>query len=79
MCKILQCSDWDRKKAQATTKRDELRKLVITFLERGDNSHQLPGKRDSIKVKENTTLESQKRRIQKYILSDYLSNLFLKL
>ena len=64
--------------SQATTENDELRKLVIIFLKRGDNSHQLPGKRDSIKVKENTTLESQKRRIQKYILSDYLSNLFLK-
>ena len=64
--------------SQATTERDELRKLAITFLKRGDNSHQLPGKRDSIKVKKNTTLESQKRRIQKYILSDYLSNLFSK-
>ena len=51
---------------------------MITFLKRGDNSHQLPGKRDSIEVKENTTLESQKRRIQKYILSDCLSNLYLK-
>ena len=63
--------------SQATTERDELRKLVITFL-RKDNSYQLPGKRDSMKVKENTTLKSQKRRIQMYILSDYLSNLFLK-
>ena len=64
--------------SQATTERDELKKLVITFLKRGDNSHQLPGKRDSIKVKENTTFESHKCRIQEYILSDYLSNLFLK-
>ena len=61
--------------SKATTERDELKKLVITFLKRGDNSHQLTGKRDSIKVKENTTLESQKRTIQKYILSHYL---FLK-
>ena len=71
MCKILQCLTSKKPcpqaagVSQATTERDELKKLAITFLKRGDNSHQLPGKRDNVKVKENKTLEKQKRTLTK--------------
>ncbi|WAR19905.1 hypothetical protein MAR_001743 [Mya arenaria] len=41
------------------------------FLEREDNSRQLPGKADTVK-------NERKERVQKFVLNDYLRNIFLK-
>ena len=43
---------------------------VIDFMERDDNSRNMPGKSDHVKIDKNT--------VQKRVLTDYLSNLHLK-
>ena len=50
----------------------KLCKDVKEFLEREDNSRQLPGKADAVKG------EKPNQKIQKYVLNDYLHNLHLK-
>ena len=49
-----------------------LKTTVQTFLEREDNSRQLPGKQDAVKV------AGEKEKAQKFVLNDYMYNLFLK-
>ena len=49
-----------------------LKNQVKTFLEREDNSRQLPGKADAVKV------DGQKEKVQKSVLNDFMDNLFLK-
>ena len=44
---------------------------VREFLTREDNARQMPGKNDTAK-------NDNKERVQKYILGDYLRNLYLK-
>lgn len=57
-------------KSRAAILREQLRKDVLKFLERGDNSATLPGKRDAKK--------DGKKVKQKHILNDYLANLHEK-
>ena len=51
--------------------KNETRAKIKAFLEREDNSRQLPGKADAVK-------SGHKRKIQKFVLSDYMHNIFLK-
>jgi hypothetical protein len=50
--------------------KESIRK-VREFLMREDNSRQMPGKADAVKI-------GLKERVQKFVLSDYLKNLYLK-
>jgi len=60
------------KKRRLQDYRKRITDEIVQFLERDDNSRQLPGKGDAVKV-DNTKSKKQKR-----VLNDYLYNLHLK-
>lgn len=59
-----------KRKKRNEERSDELKKQVISYLERDDNSRMLPGKADCTKGKDG--------KVQKRILNDYLYNLYKK-
>ena len=67
---LKKCKMPHKNKARLTAKRSDLRSKVVDFLNRDDNSRQLPGKRD---YKSTDNVKHQKR-----ALNDYLRNLHAK-
>lgn len=60
-----------RKVSHKGHRQSKLLKTITEFYQREDNSRQLPGKADKVK-------NSKKEHVQKFVLNDYLRNIYLK-
>lgn len=62
----------EARKRRVSASYAQLKDNVKLFMEREDNSRQMPGKADAIKV------DDRKEKMQKFVLNDYLHNLHMK-